>query len=309
MMQQENATAVQPGSGSGLEEAPDSPIRSGQLTLVFAQRSDTGRVRSHNEDAMGHLIPPDGRQRARKGAIYLVADGMGGHQAGEVASRQAIAVSIERYFADGSRDVTTSLVRALRAANREIYEQAQADPSKAGMGTTLVAAVIVADKVYVANVGDSRAYVLGEQGIAQVTDDHSWVSEQVRAGLLTPDQARGHPQRNLVTRALGTRPSVEIDVFEGAIAPGDVVLLCSDGLTNLLEDEEIAAILRQHPPEEAAQALVEAANQRGGPDNITVMVVAAAQESPGAEPARSRPAWLERLGRALRRGGGSEENA
>jgi serine/threonine protein phosphatase PrpC len=193
-------------------------------------------------------------------------------------------------------------VRAMRAANRAIYEQAQADPSKVGMGTTLVAAAVVADKVYVANVGDSRAYVLSDQGIAQVTDDHSWVSEQVQAGLLTPDQARGHPQRNLVTRALGTRPSVEIDVFEGSIAPGDVVLLCSDGLTNMLEDEEIAAILRKHAPQEAVLALVEAANQRGGPDNITVVVVAAARATPGAEPARRRPAWLGRLGRALRKG-------
>jgi serine/threonine protein phosphatase PrpC len=307
-MQQEIEPVVQPGSGPTPADAPSSPVLSGSLTLTYAQRSDTGRVRSHNEDAVGHLVPPDGRQRARKGLLFLVADGMGGHQAGEVASRQAIAVSTERYYADGSRDVATSLLRALRAANRAIYEQAQSDPSKAGMGTTLVAAAIVADKVYVANVGDSRAYVLGEQGIAQVTDDHSWVSEQVRAGLLAPDQARGHPQRNLVTRALGTRPTVEIDVFEGSIAPGDVVLLCSDGLTNLLEDEEIAAILREQPAREAAQSLVEAANGRGGTDNITVVVVGAARETAGGEAAKSRPAWLERLGSMLRRGRRPEKN-
>ena len=146
-----------------------------------------------------------------------------------------------------------SLVRAVQAANQQIHAQAQTDPSKSGMGTTLVAAVILGRKVYVANVGDSRAYLINKGSMTQITDDHSWVEEQVRAGLLTPEQAKRHPQRNLVTRALGSKPSVDVDLFEGKVSTGDVILLCSDGLTGRVEDHEIAAIVRDHPPHEAAQ--------------------------------------------------------
>lgn len=250
------------------------------LDLDVAKLTDVGRARPHNEDYVDCRIPPDSRQMARKGSIFLVADGMGGHQAGEVASRGAVESAIEHYYADTGRDVPTSLVRAVRAANQQIYEQAQTDPTKAGMGTTLVAAVIVGRRVYVANVGDSRAYLINQQGIVQITEDHSWVEEQVRAGMLTEEQAQKHPQRNLVTRALGSKPTVEVDLFEGEINTGDQLLLCSDGLTGRVPDPEISAIVQQHPTQEAARLLVAEANERGGNDNITVLIVSVQEESP-----------------------------
>ena len=241
-------------------------------------------MRPHNEDYVDFYVPPDPQQAARKGAIYLVADGMGGHQAGEVASRGAVETAIERYYADTSRDVGKSLVRAVQAANRQIHAQAQTDPSKSGMGTTLVAAVILGRKVYVANVGDSRAYLINRASMAQITEDHSWVEEQVRAGLLTPEQAKRHPQRNLVTRALGSKPSVDVDLFEGEVSTGDAILLCSDGLTGRVEDHEIAAIVRDHSPNEAARLLVAAANERGGSDNITVLIVSTEKDAGAIAP-------------------------
>jgi len=254
-------------------------VPSQEIDLVAVKLTDTGRVRPHNEDYVDFFVPPDPQQQARKGAIYLVADGMGGHQAGEVASRGAVETTIQRYYADTSRDVGKSLVRAVQAANQQIHAQAQTDLSKSGMGTTLVAAVTLGRKVYVANVGDSRAYLINKSSMTQITDDHSWVEEQVRAGLLTPDQAKRHPQRNLVTRALGSKPSVDVDLFEGKVSTGDVIFLCSDGLTGRVEDHEIAAIVRDHPPHEAAQLLVDAANERGGSDNITVLIVSAEKDA------------------------------
>jgi serine/threonine protein phosphatase PrpC len=290
------------GAASEVGQTEWQTADSGVLTLTFAWQSDPGRVRSHNEDAVDVVIPTESRELARKGVLCLVADGMGGHRAGEVASKRAVEVVHERYYADGSTNLTASLAGAFRAANRDIYTRAQLDESRIGMGTTLVGAVILGDRVYIANVGDSRAYIAGREGFAQITDDHSWVEEQVRAGLLAPDQARGHPRRNLVTRALGTKPGVDVDLFEGALAPGDNLLLCSDGLTNLLEDREIEVILRERTPQEAVPLLVEAANERGGQDNITVVLVAAATR--GVVGGRRKRAiwmgwsqWMQRLRR------------
>jgi serine/threonine protein phosphatase PrpC len=272
------------------------PGATGPLELNVAKLTDVGRARDHNEDYVDFYIPPDPQQLARKGAIYLVADGMGGHQAGEVASQGAVELAVGQYYSDKTHEVGTSLVRAFRAANQLIHEQAQVDPSKKGMGTTLVAAVILGRKVYVANVGDSRAYLINKKGITQITEDHSWVEEQVRAGLLTPDQARRHPQRNVVTRALGSKPAVEVDLFEGEINEGDALLLCTDGLTGHVEDQELATIVGMRPPQQAAQSLVALANERGGHDNIGVVIVSAQKEAttvaspvPVAAPAKPKP--------------------
>jgi serine/threonine protein phosphatase PrpC len=265
------------------------------LDLKVAKLTDTGRSRPHNEDCVDYFVPPDTQQLAQKGAIYLAADGMGGHSAGEVASHTAVELVRGHYYSDTTHDVGTSLVRAFRLANRAIYEQAQSDPSKSGMGTTLVAAVVLGRTVYIANIGDSRAYLINERGITQITEDHSWVAEQMRAGLLTKEEARRHPQRNVVTRALGSKPSVEIDLFEGEMQEGDVLLLCSDGLTGYVEDPELAAIAMEHPPEQATQLLVDQANARGGSDNISVVVVSARPEilvaptEVAAKPARAIP--------------------
>lgn len=262
--------------------------------VLVVQQSDLGRVRPHNEDYAGHQIPQDPHELERKGIICLVADGMGGHQAGEVASKQAVEFVTQQYYSDVTHDVGTSLVRAFRAANRLIYEQAQADPTRAGMGTTLVGAVILGKKVYVANVGDSRAYLIGSKGPMQITEDHSWVGEQVRAGLLTQEQARQHPQRNLVTRALGPAASVEVDLFEGTLAEGDSLVLCSDGLSNYVNGNEIEQAVRGHPPQEAIRSLIETAKERGGADNITVLIVSGRKQSelalaPQPQAKRARP--------------------
>jgi serine/threonine protein phosphatase PrpC len=248
------------------------------LELRVAGRTDVGRARPHNEDYVDYYIPQRSHHLTRKGSLFLVADGMGGHRAGEVASRGAVKAVMERYYDEPSHDVPSSLVQAFRTANQQLHKRSQVDPTKAGMGTTLVAAVVLGRKLCVANVGDSRAYLLNREGLARITEDHSWVAEQVRAGLLTEEQARRHPQRNLVTRALGSKPSVEVDIFEGEIRPGDILVLCSDGLTNRVSDAEISAIVRRHSPEEAARLLVEEANERGGNDNISVLIASAQRE-------------------------------
>ena len=260
-----------------------------------AKLTDVGRARPHNEDYVDYYIPPDPRLRDQKGALYLVADGMGGHQAGEVASRGVVELTIAQYYSDTTHDIGTSLVRAFRLANQRIHEQAQSDPAKGGMGSTLVAAVVLGRKVYVANVGDSRAYLINAQGTTQISEDHSWVEEQVRAKLLTPEQARRHPQRNLVTRALGSKPDVQVDLFEGELNAGDILLLCTDGLTGRVEDPELAEIVRSYPPQEAARQLVALANERGGNDNISLVIVKAQQEAvtvagPVLVPATKKPA-------------------
>jgi serine/threonine protein phosphatase PrpC/outer membrane biosynthesis protein TonB len=263
------------------------PSPSQTLDLVAVKLTDVGRARPHNEDYVEYFIPSDPQQLAEKGSLYLVADGMGGHQAGEIASAGAVELIIANYYGDTSHDNTASLARAFYRANQQLHTQAEAEPSKKGMGTTLVAAAILGRQVYIANVGDSRAYRINSRGITQITEDHSWVEEQVRAGMLTPEQARKHPQRNLVTRALGSRPTVEVDLFEGEISEGDTLLLCSDGLTGRVEDPEIAALVLDHPPQEAARRLVALANDRGGNDNITVLLISTQEE-----PAVSRVATL-----------------
>lgn len=276
------------GQGPNQEEAPtiqaaqpEQPAAASvALELRAAKLTDVGLARPHNEDYVDFSIPSDPRQLAQKGSIFLVADGMGGHQAGEVASKGAVEATMAHYLADTAHDVGTSLVRAFRAANQQLYTQAEGDPSKGGMGTTLVVAVILGRKVYVANVGDSRAYLINKRGITQITEDHSWVEEQVRAGLLNEEQARRHPQRNLVTRALGSKPAVEVDLFEGEITAGDTLLLCSDGLTGRVADQEIAAIVQEAQPSEAARRLVALANERGGNDNITVLIINAEEATP-----------------------------
>jgi len=274
------ANAAPPHPGEAQKKGGTPP-----LDLTVAKLTDVGRTRDHNEDYVGFYIPPDPQQQARKGAMYVVADGMGGHQAGEVASQGAVELAIGQYYSDAGADVGTSLVRAFRAANRQIYEQAQADQSRSGMGTTLVAAVVLGRKVYVASVGDSRAYLVNQKGIRQITEDHSWVGEQVRMGLLTPEDARRHPQRNVVTRALGSRPTVEVDLFEGEIGEGDHLLLCTDGVTGHLEDQELAAVLQSHAPEEAARKIVAQANERGGHDNMGIVIVSAHKAASAAAPA------------------------
>ena len=246
-----------------------------RLLVEVGSLSDPGQVRELNEDYFG---TPETMEISldlveRRGRLYAVADGMGGHAAGEVASRQAISTLFKEYYASPSAEIIERMKEAIETANAEVHAQASLDRAKAGMGTTLVAAVLEGDDLYVANVGDSRAYLVREKSIEQITRDHSWVNEQVQAGVITEQEAREHLYRNIITRSLGTKPDVDIDFFQRKVQPGDVLVLCCDGLSNEVEDDEIARIVSATDPQEAAQALIDLANQRGGPDNITTIVV------------------------------------
>ena len=246
-----------------------------RLLVDVGSLSDPGQVRELNEDYFG---TPETMEISldlveKKGRLYAVADGMGGHAAGEVASRQAISTLFKEYYTSPSAEIIKRMEEAIEAANVEVYAQASSDRAKAGMGTTLVAAVLQGDDLYVANVGDSRAYLVREQSIEQVTRDHSWVNEQVQAGIITEQEAREHLYRNIITRSLGTKPGVDIDFFQRKVQPGDVLVLCCDGLSNEVKEDEIAHIVSTNSAQESAQALIDLANQRGGPDNITAIVV------------------------------------
>jgi serine/threonine protein phosphatase PrpC len=259
-----------------------------------------GPKRGSNQDLAGYRTPRVGSDEAARGALFVVADGMGGHQAGEVASRTAVEMVIREYYVDTEPQHGERLVRAVKAANRAIHDHAALDPSRAGMGTTLVAAAVVGSRVYVANVGDSRAYLLARTGDAdaaslkQITVDHSWVAEQVEEGLLTREQMAGHPQRNLITRALGAQPSVVVDLFKGDLVDGDTLLLCSDGVCGAVPEARMIQILGRAAPQDAAEELVARAALHGGDDNATALVVHVAAGAPVAGPAGSER-WIEGL--------------
>jgi serine/threonine protein phosphatase PrpC len=223
-------------------------------------RTDVGRQRSVNEDSLV-LAPP----------FFAVADGMGGAKAGEVAS--AMAAGTFEGESDSGEPAEAQLTRILREANRRIYELAVSDDSHRGMGTTVTAAKVTGDEVSLGHVGDSRAYRLRDGELEQVTRDHSLVAELERSGQITPEAAEHHPQRSIITRALGPEPDVQVDTYTLAGRDGDLFLICSDGLTSMISDEELGSILRSSDSlEEAAESLVRAANQSGGKDNITVVM-------------------------------------
>ena len=225
-----------------------------------AFRTDTGRQRSENEDSLFVRSP-----------IFVVADGMGGAQAGEVASKAA-AEAFDRDLPDAPPE--RMLRETIEAANRQIHELARSDPGRAGMGTTITAAIVnsQSEEVGIGHVGDSRAYRLRGDKLERLTRDHSLVEEMRRKGQITDAQAEDHPQRSIITRALGPEPEVEVDVQTVPASPGDVFLLCSDGLTTMVDEERIAATLKKSGSMvEAVRSLVDAANRAGGRDNITAL--------------------------------------
>jgi PPM family protein phosphatase len=223
-------------------------------------RTDVGRQRSVNEDSLV-LAPP----------FFAVADGMGGAKAGEVAS--AMAAGTFDGESDSGEPAEAQLTRILREANRRIYELAVSDDSHRGMGTTVTAAKVTGDEVSLGHVGDSRAYRLRDGELEQVTRDHSLVAELERSGQITPEAAEHHPQRSIITRALGPEPDVQVDTYTLAGRDDDLFLICSDGLTSMISDEELGSILRSSDSlDQAAESLVRAANQSGGKDNITVVM-------------------------------------
>lgn len=206
--------------------------------------------------------------------LFLVADGMGGHAAGDFASRYTIEKIVEHIGTSAYKEPVAILKEAVQCANEELIGVAEREPEKQGMGTTIVASTIIDQRMYTANVGDSRLYVVNGQGITQITRDHSLVEEMVRLGEMDKADAKYHPDKNIITRAIGVMPEVSVDFFETTLEAGDIVLMCTDGLTNMVDDEDIKRIvLAQRDMVERAEKLVEAANENGGRDNITVVLI------------------------------------
>lgn len=231
--------------------------------------TDVGRERKLNQDYIFTSEIPVG-QLAN---LFIVADGMGGHNAGDYASKYTVETIVEEIERSKEEAPVRVLERAIQSANTHIRKKSMENAGLSGMGTTVVAATIRDDQMCVANVGDSRLYVVNQE-IRQITEDHSLVEEMVRMGGIKREQARSHPKKNIITRAIGAEDELEIDFFQVTLKKGDLILLCSDGLTNMIEDEEIRMILQgQRDIVEKAQALVAAANDNGGRDNIAVILI------------------------------------
>ena len=242
--------------------------------LALGTRSHVGMKRSSNQDAICALVGPNAPPGTD--ALLAVADGMGGHQAGEVASGMAIRGLVAKLSGGvatpgtGGR-LTPVLQRVIGALNTDIH-LAASRPETRGMGTTLTVAAIVSDALTIGHVGDSRAYLLRDRTMRQLTQDHSWVAEQVARGVLTAQEAENHPRRNILTRAMGVDPRVEVDGVTLKLVAGDLLLLCSDGLHGLVSDDNIAKLLVDQDPGTAAREMVDLANTNGGDDNISVVV-------------------------------------
>ena len=232
--------------------------------------TDVGQKRKMNQDYVFASADPVGNLPN----LFVVADGMGGHNAGDYASSHAVGIVVEEIREDADFNPVKVIRHAIESANTEIITQAQKDEKLRGMGTTMVAATIVGHYAYVANVGDSRLYVAGEQ-IQQITKDHSLVQEMVRMGELNAEEARNHPDKNIITRALGAERTVDVDFFDLKLEPGHVVLMCSDGLSNLVEDDRIGEIISDtdRDLQERGQALISEANRNGGKDNIAIVLI------------------------------------
>jgi len=244
--------------------------------LTVGSISNIGMKRSTNQDRCGTFVAPHAPLGAE--ALLLVADGMGGHPAGDVASRMTVDGLEERLGKSGagkrpfdSQGIGSLLKAAVQGVNASVWEEAKKIEYR-GMGTTLTAAVIYGPDLIMANAGDSRGYLLREGSLRRITRDHSWVEEQVEAGLLSHEEADRHPNRNIITRAIGIAETVEVDIFREELREGDVVVMCSDGLYSLVTDSEIAEVVGDAEPSTACSALVKMANDRGGHDNITVVI-------------------------------------
>jgi protein phosphatase len=250
------------------------------MKITYKALSDVGRKRKGNEDSL--FVNPEQH-------LFVVADGMGGHAAGEIASKVAVD-SINEFvcLTGGDEEITwpfgldenisydgNRLKTAIRYANRKVLEATKEKSEYEGMATTVAAVLVDGDSANVGHVGDSRVYLVRDGEITQLTSDHSWVNEQILSGVISPDQARTHPLRNVVTRALGGKPDLQVDMQLHKIKSGDVLLLCSDGLTTMITDEEISRLVRDagSDVEKAAQSLVASANAKGGEDNITVLLL------------------------------------
>ena len=231
--------------------------------------TDVGMVRQVNQDYVFTTDNPIGPLSN----LFVVADGMGGHQAGDYASKFTVEVLKREISQSDEEDHEKLLVSAIKVANRELIKTADSDPNLKGMGTTIVAATIQNQMMYFANVGDSRLYLIN-QGIMQLSKDHSLVEEMVRLGGIKPEEAKTHPDKNIITRAIGAKEKVQVDFYEHRLKKGDIILMCTDGLSNMVEDDEIFHIVQGgRDIVESATSLIEAAKENGGTDNIGVVLV------------------------------------
>ncbi len=243
--------------------------------IEVSSQSDIGCVRQNNEDSFGYWEPEDDGQFLRKGRLAVVADGMGGYEGGQEASRLAVETLLAVYRGSGGGDPQAALVEALQAAHQQIRQYSFAHPELRGMGTTCTAAVIVQDALYYVHVGDSRLYLIRDGQITRVTRDHSYVGRLVESGMISPEEAEHHPQRNILTAALGTNPDLIMDspAEPEPLRSEDVLLICTDGLWGLVRDSEILDAVENKSAELAGRNLINLARERGGPDNITVQIL------------------------------------
>jgi PPM family protein phosphatase len=260
--------------GYGVEMEPRIDI--GLATSV-------GQVRTGNEDSV-LCEPLESALVAERGLFCAVADGMGGHAAGEVASSMAVSTARDRFYGASGGDIGEALRSAISEANTAVYDAGAGTTGRDHMGSTLTAAVLSNREVIVGHVGDTRCYIVRRGAISQLTRDHSWVAEEVAAGLLTEEQARVHPRRNIITRALGLRPDVEVDIYHADLDVGNLIVICSDGLHGLVTDDEILTHVTRYRPSVAVDALVKLANERGGPDNISVLVAQVIEDEADTQP-------------------------
>lgn len=241
--------------------------------ITLACKTDLGRVRENNEDKFEFYIPEEAHRLASRGAVFVVCDGMGGHAAGQIASELACKTFIDVYLNHTAQEIESAARVAIEAANRYILDVSKQIPSRIGMGTTLSALVICQDRGIIAHVGDSRIYRLRNDRLEQITEDHTLVSEHIKAGLLSHKQAMSHPYAHVLSRAVGVEEMIEPQLETFELEENDIYLLCSDGLTNYVSDEEIRNILSNHSLSEAAWRLVNSALTAGGGDNCTVLIV------------------------------------
>jgi len=273
--------AAVPLTRIGPEDGGNFEYRWQGKSLEVHLLSDVGKARTQNEDSCILCVPEDETLARDYGHVFAVADGMGGARGGALASRLALETLVETYYRTEERAAPKRLGSAIRAANHRVFEEANNRPGFEGMGTTVSAAVVLGEYVYLAQVGDSRIYLArGRRTVHQLTQDHSFVAEQVRNGLITEDEARQHSLRNLITRAVGTRDTIKVDLFSARLQQDDTLLLCSDGLSNVVTDEEIAKSLTQDTLRGAARTLVGWALEAGGPDNITTVLVRVTEPLP-----------------------------
>ncbi len=247
--------------------------------ITFGSYSHVGMVRENNQDFFGKFPYDNLDLSTAKGQLFIVADGMGGHNAGRDASELAVNILTYYYFSIPKDNIAEALKQAFQGTNEHIYHYSKNSPEHEGMGTTCVALVLKDNHAYIGNMGDSRIYRITKRKIMQLTQDHSKVAEMVRRGILTKEEAKVHPERSLLYRALGTKPVAEVDIINNIDLKNDeYFLMCTDGLYNHVSEKEIQRLVLANEPESGCKALVNLANERGGQDNITLQIIHVTEE-------------------------------